>query len=109
MGRGEWERKGLKGGLPLAFPTSLPGSRAPTASGPLLQHRLEAALLRLGQFQSQLDWLMEWLLNTAEQLRDPLPLTPDLQSCEIEMAKHQVVQCPHSQAGDCSLVGSWWG
>ncbi|XP_060538141.1 microtubule-actin cross-linking factor 1, isoforms 6/7-like isoform X2 [Pantherophis guttatus] len=55
------------------------------------QHRLEAALLRLGRFQSQLDWLLQGLLSTEEQLRNPLPLMPDLQSCEIELAKHQVL------------------
>lgn len=82
---------------------------SPTASGPLLQHRLEAALLRLGRFQSQLDWLLQWLLSTEEQLRNPLPLMPDLQSCEIELAKHQVVWGPRSLAGGCSLVGSWQG
>ncbi|KAM6458463.1 microtubule-actin cross-linking factor 1, isoforms 6/7-like isoform 1-T3 [Liasis olivaceus] len=56
------------------------------------QHQLEATLLGLGQFQSQLEWLLQWLQDTVEQLQGPAPLTPDLQSCEIELAKHQVLR-----------------
>ncbi|XP_025031772.1 microtubule-actin cross-linking factor 1 [Python bivittatus] len=56
------------------------------------QHQLEATLLGLGQFQSQLEWLLQWLLRTVEQLQGPAPRTPDLQSCEIELAKHQVLR-----------------
>ncbi|XP_039566789.1 plectin [Passer montanus] len=56
------------------------------------QHQLEAALLGLGQFQHQLAELLQWLSRTAEQLRSPAPLRPDLQSCEIELAKHKVLR-----------------
>lgn len=89
--RGDWGAASSRLLPPARLATGLPHLQSPTASGPLLQHRLEATLLRLGQFQSQLDWLLQWLLSTEEQLRSPLPLTPDLQSCEIELAKHQVV------------------
>ncbi|OPJ85732.1 hypothetical protein AV530_009700 [Patagioenas fasciata monilis] len=53
------------------------------------QHQLEAALLGLGQFQHQLEELLQWLQRTGEQLQGPAPLRPDLQSCEIELAKHK--------------------
>ncbi|CAM9306034.1 unnamed protein product [Bubo scandiacus] len=56
------------------------------------QHQLEAALLGLGQFQHQLEELLQWLCRTAEQLQGPAPLRPDLQSCEIELAKHKVLR-----------------
>ncbi|XP_063255509.1 microtubule-actin cross-linking factor 1, isoforms 6/7-like [Prinia subflava] len=56
------------------------------------QHQLEAALLGLGQFQHQLAELLQWLSRTAEQLQGPAPLRPDLQSCEIELAKHKVLR-----------------
>ncbi|KAG8134129.1 hypothetical protein E2320_011836, partial [Naja naja] len=68
------------------------------------QHHLEAALLHLGQFQSQLDWLLQWLLSTEEQLQNPLLLSADLQSCEIELAKHQVVWRPLPW----QRVALWW-
>ncbi|XP_064530943.1 microtubule-actin cross-linking factor 1, isoforms 6/7-like isoform X2 [Pseudopipra pipra] len=56
------------------------------------QHQLEAALLGLGQFQHQLAELLQWLSRTGEQLSGPAPLSPDLQSCEIELAKHKVLR-----------------
>ncbi|XP_059334722.1 microtubule-actin cross-linking factor 1, isoforms 6/7-like [Ammospiza nelsoni] len=56
------------------------------------QHQLEAALLGLGQFHTQLAELLQWLSRTGEQLRGPAPLRPDLQSCEIELAKHKVLR-----------------
>ncbi|KAK2512492.1 hypothetical protein Q9233_016244 [Columba guinea] len=56
------------------------------------QHQLEAALLGLGQFQHQLEELLQWLQRTGEQLQGPAPLRPDLQSCEIELAKHKVLR-----------------
>ncbi|XP_053101052.1 microtubule-actin cross-linking factor 1, isoforms 6/7-like isoform X2 [Hemicordylus capensis] len=56
------------------------------------QHQLEAALLGLGQFQSQLEELLQWLHHTAEQLQGPTDPTLDLQSCEIELAKHKVLR-----------------
>ncbi|KYO17218.1 hypothetical protein Y1Q_0016051 [Alligator mississippiensis] len=57
-----------------------------------LQHQLEAALLGLGQFQHQLEELVQWLSCTAQQLQGPTPLSLDLQSCEIELAKHKVLR-----------------
>ncbi|XP_049682668.1 microtubule-actin cross-linking factor 1, isoforms 6/7-like isoform X1 [Accipiter gentilis] len=56
------------------------------------QHQLEAALLGLGQFQHQLEELLQWLSRTAEQLQGPTLLRLDLQSCEIELAKHKVLR-----------------
>ncbi|KAM6375942.1 microtubule-actin cross-linking factor 1, isoforms 6/7-like [Alca torda] len=56
------------------------------------QHQLEAALLGLGQFQHQLEELLQWLRRAAEQLQGPALLRPDLQSCEIELAKHKVLR-----------------
>ncbi|XP_065256180.1 microtubule-actin cross-linking factor 1, isoforms 6/7-like [Emys orbicularis] len=56
------------------------------------QHQLEAALLGLGQFQNQLEELVQWISHTAEQLQGRRPLSLDLQSCEIELAKHKVLR-----------------
>ncbi|XP_074842522.1 microtubule-actin cross-linking factor 1, isoforms 6/7-like [Carettochelys insculpta] len=56
------------------------------------QHQLEAALLGLGQFQNQLEELLQWLSHAAEQLQGRTPLSLDLQSCEIELAKHKVLR-----------------
>ncbi|XP_062987463.1 microtubule-actin cross-linking factor 1, isoforms 6/7-like [Elgaria multicarinata webbii] len=56
------------------------------------QHSLEAALLGLGQVQSQLEELLQWVLRTTEQLQGPAALSLDLQSCEIELAKHKVLR-----------------
>ncbi|XP_014801189.1 PREDICTED: dystonin-like [Calidris pugnax] len=56
------------------------------------QHQLEAALLGLGQFHHQLEELLQWLRRAAEQLQGPAMLRPDLQSCEIELAKHKVLR-----------------
>ncbi|XP_075067641.1 microtubule-actin cross-linking factor 1, isoforms 6/7-like isoform X2 [Mixophyes fleayi] len=56
------------------------------------QHQLEGALLGLGQFQNQLEELMNWLSHTTEQLQGPRLVGIDLQSCEIELAKHKVLR-----------------
>ncbi|KAL2084634.1 hypothetical protein ACEWY4_020152 [Coilia grayii] len=56
------------------------------------QHQLECALLGLGQFQNTLDELHSWLAHTAEQLQSPRPFSIDLQTCEIELAKHKVLR-----------------
>ncbi|XP_069738129.1 microtubule-actin cross-linking factor 1, isoforms 6/7-like [Phaenicophaeus curvirostris] len=56
------------------------------------QHRLEASLLGLGQLQRQLQELLQWLEQAAQQLQGPAPLRPDLQGCEIELAKHKVLR-----------------
>ncbi|KAJ6661546.1 hypothetical protein lerEdw1_014456 [Lerista edwardsae] len=56
------------------------------------QHQLEAALLGLGQFQSQLQELLQWLQHTTEQLRGSPAPSLDLQGCEIELAKHKVLR-----------------
>ncbi|XP_069477977.1 microtubule-actin cross-linking factor 1, isoforms 6/7-like [Ambystoma mexicanum] len=56
------------------------------------QHQLEMALLGLGQFQNQLEELLQWLSHTAEQLQGQGPVGVDLQSCEIELAKHKVLR-----------------
>ncbi|XP_030045937.1 microtubule-actin cross-linking factor 1-like [Microcaecilia unicolor] len=56
------------------------------------QHQLEAALLGLGQFQNQLDELLQWLSHAADQLQGQRVVSVDLQSCEIELAKHKVLR-----------------
>ncbi|XP_066479138.1 microtubule-actin cross-linking factor 1, isoforms 6/7-like [Tiliqua scincoides] len=56
------------------------------------QHQLEVALLGLGQFQSQLQELLQWLQHTSEQLQGASALSLDLQGCEIELAKHKVLR-----------------
>ncbi|XP_037836259.1 plectin [Kryptolebias marmoratus] len=56
------------------------------------QHLLECALLGLGQFQNTLDELRTWLSRTAEQLHGNQPISIDLQTCEIELAKHKVLR-----------------
>ncbi|KAM4028133.1 microtubule-actin cross-linking factor 1, isoforms 6/7-like isoform 2-T4 [Anomaloglossus baeobatrachus] len=56
------------------------------------QHQLEDALMGLGQFQNQLEELVNWLSHTAQQLQDPRPPCTDLQSCEIQLAKHKVLR-----------------
>ncbi|KAM9724302.1 microtubule-actin cross-linking factor 1, isoforms 6/7 isoform 2-T2 [Menidia menidia] len=56
------------------------------------QHQLECALLGLGQFQNTLDELHTWLSRTAEQLQGSQPISIDLQTCEIELAKHKVLR-----------------
>lgn len=72
----------------------------------LLQHQLEEALLGLGQFQSQLEELLEWLGHTTEQLRDRPPRCLDLQSCEIELAKHKARHWPRGGEGGRPPPGS---
>ncbi len=54
------------------------------------QHQLECALLGLGQFQNTLDELHAWLSHTADLLQASQPISIDLQTCEIELAKHKV-------------------
>ncbi|XP_073488444.1 microtubule-actin cross-linking factor 1, isoforms 6/7-like isoform X2 [Aquarana catesbeiana] len=56
------------------------------------QHQLEDALLGLGQFQNQLEELLNWLSHTKEQLQGPRQPCTDLQTCEIELAKHKVLR-----------------
>ncbi|XP_016342373.1 microtubule-actin cross-linking factor 1, isoforms 1/2/3/5 [Sinocyclocheilus anshuiensis] len=55
------------------------------------QHQLECALLGLGQFQNTLDELHAWLSHTADLLQAFQPISIDLQTCEIELAKHKVL------------------
>lgn len=54
------------------------------------QHQLECALLGLGQFQNNFDELHAWISHTAELLQASRPISIDLQTCEIELAKHKV-------------------
>lgn len=91
--RGAVRALGAPLGLPLLPPNTCP---IPPLPG---QHQLEAALLGLGQFQHQLEELLQWLSRTAEQLQGPMLLRLDLQSCEIELAKHKV----RAAAGGCCL------
>ncbi|XP_051792278.1 microtubule-actin cross-linking factor 1, isoforms 1/2/3/4/5 isoform X7 [Erpetoichthys calabaricus] len=58
----------------------------------LRQHKLEAALLALGQFHHALSELMSWLTHTAEMLDCQRPVSMDPKSIEIELAKHHVLR-----------------
>ncbi|XP_060727867.1 dystonin isoform X10 [Tachysurus vachellii] len=55
------------------------------------QHKLEGALLALGQFQHALDELLAWLTNTEELLSGQKKTSGDPKSIEIELAKHHVL------------------
>ncbi|KAI5611574.1 dystonin [Silurus asotus] len=55
------------------------------------QHKLEGALLALGQFQHALDELMTWLTNTEELLSGQKKTSGDPKAIEIELAKHHVL------------------
>ncbi|XP_078504101.1 dystonin isoform X2 [Lissotriton helveticus] len=55
------------------------------------QHKLEGALLALGQFQHALDELLTWLTHTEELLNDQKPVGGDPKAIEIALAKHHVL------------------
>uniref|UniRef100_UPI00398F0CEB microtubule-actin cross-linking factor 1 isoform X2 n=1 Tax=Pristiophorus japonicus TaxID=55135 RepID=UPI00398F0CEB len=56
------------------------------------QHKVEGALLALGQFQHALAELMSWLNHTEELLDGQRPITGDPKAIEIELAKHHVLK-----------------
>lgn len=56
----------------------------------VLQHKLEGALLALGQFQHALDELLAWLTHTEELLSGQKKTSGDPKAIEIELAKHHV-------------------
>ncbi|XP_032503698.1 dystonin isoform X7 [Phocoena sinus] len=56
------------------------------------QHKLEGALLALGQFQHALDELLAWLTHTEGLLSEQKPVGGDPKAIEIELAKHHVLQ-----------------
>ncbi|XP_032901182.1 microtubule-actin cross-linking factor 1 isoform X21 [Amblyraja radiata] len=56
------------------------------------QHRVEGALLALGQFQHALAELVAWLNHTEELLEGQKPITGDPKAIEIELAKHHVLK-----------------
>ncbi|XP_064173955.1 dystonin isoform X26 [Anguilla rostrata] len=56
------------------------------------QHKLEGALLALGQFQHALDELLTWLTHTEELLNEQRKAGGDPKAIEIELAKHHVLQ-----------------
>ncbi|KAM6399511.1 microtubule-actin cross-linking factor 1 [Rhynochetos jubatus] len=56
------------------------------------QHKLEAALLALGQFQHALAELMAWLTHTEELLDAQKPIDGDPKVIEVELAKHHVLK-----------------
>lgn len=58
-----------------------------------LQHKLEGALLALGQFQHALDELLAWLTHTEGLLGEQKPVGGDPKAIEIELAKHHVCGC----------------
>eukprot|EP00062_Callorhinchus_milii_P022483 gi/632980302/ref/XP_007906959.1/ PREDICTED: microtubule-actin cross-linking factor 1 isoform X3 [Callorhinchus milii] len=56
------------------------------------QHKLEGALLALGQFQHALAELMSWLNYTEDLLDGQRPISGDPKAIEIELAKHHVLK-----------------
>ncbi|XP_054601397.1 microtubule-actin cross-linking factor 1 isoform X19 [Nothobranchius furzeri] len=56
------------------------------------QHKLEAALLALGQFQHALAELQAWLSHTHATLDTQRPVSSDPKAIEIELAKHHVLR-----------------
>ncbi|KAF7655257.1 hypothetical protein LDENG_00058710, partial [Lucifuga dentata] len=56
------------------------------------QHKLEAALLALGQFQHALSELQAWLSHTHTTLDIQRPVSSDPKAIEIELAKHHVLR-----------------
>ncbi|XDV50937.1 hypothetical protein PO909_019905 [Leuciscus waleckii] len=56
------------------------------------QHKLEGALLALGQFQHALDELLAWLTHTEDLLSEQKKTCGDPKAIEIELAKHHVLQ-----------------
>lgn len=56
----------------------------------LSQHKLEGALLALGQFQHALDELLAWLTHTEDLLSEQKKTCGDPKAIEIELAKHHV-------------------
>ncbi|XP_026550972.1 dystonin isoform X6 [Pseudonaja textilis] len=56
------------------------------------QHKLEGALLALGQFQHALDELLTWLTHTEDLLNEQRPVGGDPKAIEIELAKHHILQ-----------------
>ncbi len=56
----------------------------------LSQHKLEGALLALGQFQHALSELQSWLSHTHTTLDTQRPICSDPKAIEIELAKHHV-------------------
>ncbi|XP_053719858.1 microtubule-actin cross-linking factor 1 isoform X18 [Synchiropus splendidus] len=56
------------------------------------QHKLEAALLALGQFQHALSELQAWLSHTHNTLDTQRPVSSDPKAIEIELAKHHVLR-----------------
>ncbi|XP_041439993.1 microtubule-actin cross-linking factor 1 isoform X4 [Xenopus laevis] len=56
------------------------------------QHKLEDALLALGQFQHALAELISWLTHTDELLNAQRPICGDHNVIEVELAKHHVLK-----------------
>nr|XP_056702719.1 microtubule-actin cross-linking factor 1 [Euleptes europaea] len=56
------------------------------------QHKLEGALLALGQFQHALAELVAWLTHTEELLDAQRPINGDPKVIEVELAKHHVLK-----------------
>uniref|UniRef100_A0A8C5PE50 Microtubule actin crosslinking factor 1 n=1 Tax=Leptobrachium leishanense TaxID=445787 RepID=A0A8C5PE50_9ANUR len=56
------------------------------------QHKLEGALLALGQFQHALQEVLSWLNHTEELLDAQKPISGDPKVIEVELAKHHVLK-----------------
>lgn len=66
------------------------GCLTPSPSLSAVQHKLEGALLALGQFQHALSELQAWLSHTHATLDTQRPVGSDPKAIEIELAKHHV-------------------
>ncbi|XP_066573304.1 microtubule-actin cross-linking factor 1 isoform X12 [Amia ocellicauda] len=56
------------------------------------QHKLEGALLALGQFHHALSELQAWLSHTQRTLDSQRPVSTDPKAIEIDLAKHSVLR-----------------
>lgn len=62
----------------------------------VFQHKLEAGFLALGQLESSLDELLNWMNRTEKALSDQRPVMGDTKGAEIELAKHKVSEKSYS-------------
>lgn len=62
----------------------------------VFQHKLEAGFLALGQLESSLDELLNWMNRTEKALSEQRPVMGDTKGAEIELAKHKVREKSYS-------------
>lgn len=54
------------------------------------QHKIQTALLNLGEFETAFDEVLSWLDKTNETLDDIRPVPGDPKAIDMEMARHKV-------------------